>query len=329
MNNRKAVITIGLMPVLALTTSSVFAQGVAISGSLDIGVFRGFDKSNNVGTIQRSNIAFTGSEDLGDGMSATFALSHRLEVDTGKGEGAGSKPFWQGESTVGLKSGWGHVRLGRALDVVSANDWSYDPWYNFDRIASPAWNNWHWNYASDRTSNTGSAEYGRLTNGVFYDSPNFNGITVHLSGSFENDSTTAGAGTGNNGGVSLNYDKGPVSMMLASSKNRSGDTVLFAGAKYTIGAFDVMGAYDKSVYKAATDSTAKVYTLGAVYRIGAASLKAGYGHRDVDGAKTKFIGLGANYALSKRTSVYVSLGNNRPDGADNATAYGVGVTHSF
>jgi predicted porin len=314
---------------LLLASAAAQAQSsVSISGLIDIGVYRGFDKTKNVGTIQRSNIAFSGTEDLGGGLAATFKLSHRFDADTGQPEGAGAKPFWQGESTVGLKGGWGSVRIGRALDAVWANDWAYDPWYNFNRIASPAWQYWHFNYSSDRISNNGSAEFGRLSNGVFYDSPSFGGFSVHFSGAFEN-STAAGAGTGNNAGLSLNYDRGPVSVMVAHSKNSSDDTVSFVGARYTLGDFSIMGAYDRSKFEAVVDSVAKVYTVGATYKIGAAELKAGYGRLDVAGARSQFIGLGGDYWLSKRTSLYVSAGHNKPDGSDSTTAYGVGVAHSF
>ena len=314
---------------LLLTSATVHAQSsVTVSGLIDLGVYRGFDKVKNVGTIQRSNLAFSGTEDLGDGLAATFRLSHRFDADTGRPEGEGSKPFWQGESTVGLKGNWGSVRLGRALDAVWANDWAYDPWYNFNRIASPAWQYWHFNYSSDRTSNNGSPEYGRLANGIFYDSPAFSGFTVHVSGAFEN-STAAGAGTGNNAGLSLNYDQGPVSLMLASSKNSSDDTVTFLGARYTIGSLSLMGAYDRSKFEAAVDSIAKVYTLGAAYKIGVAELKAGYGRLDLDGAKSQFLGLGADYWLSKRTSLYASAGRNKPSSGDSTTAYGVGIAHTF
>lgn len=327
--------TLFRLTAIPFTTALLFASAAAhaqssvnISGMLDIGVYRGFNKTTNVGTIQRSNIAFSGTEDLGGGLAATFKLSHRLELDTGAPEGAGSKPFWQGESTVGLKGGWGSVRLGRALDAVWANDWAYDPWYNFNRIASPAWQYWHFNYTSDRTSNSGSAEFGRLANGIFYDSPSYGGFALHYSGSFEK-STAAGAGTGNNNGVSLNYDQGPVSAMLAMSKNSNNDTVTFLGGKYTIGALSLMGAYDRSKFEAVVDSIAKVYTLGATYQVGPAELKAGYGRLDLDGAESKFFSLGADYWLSKRTSLYVSAGRNNPSTGASTTAYGVGVAHSF
>lgn len=314
---------------LLLAGAAAHAQSsVTISGLVDLGVYRGFDKTKNVGAIQRSNIAFSGVEDLGGGMAATFRLSHRFDADTGAPEGVGFKPYWHGESTVGLKGGWGSVRLGRALDAVAANDWAYDPWYNFNRIASPAWQFWHYNYASDRTSNNGTPEYGRLSNGIFYDSPSFGGFALHASGSFEDSPGPAG-GTGNNAGLSLNYDKGPVSAMVAHSKNSSDDTVTFLGAKYTVGALSLMGAYDRSKFEGAVDSLAKVYTLGVAYRIGAAELKAGYGRLNLDGARSQFVGLGADYSLSKRTSVYVSAGRLNPAIGSSSTAYGVGVAHSF
>lgn len=330
MNRKKTMATAFGLPLLAFAPLGAQAQSsVSISGQIDIGVFRNFDKRKNVGTIQRSYIAFSGTEDLGDGLAATFRLGHRFDADTGTPEGVGSKPFWHEASWVGLKGGFGHVRLGRALDVISANDWAYDPWFNYNRIASPAWQFWHFNYASDRTSNNGSAEFGRLANGVFYDSPTFGGFTAHFSGAFENTSTAPGAGTGNNHGVSLNYDQGPVSLMLARSRNSSGDTVLFAGAKYTFGALSLMGAYDKSKFEAAIDSDAKVYTLGASYVMGQTTLKAGYGRLDLGIAKNNFYGVGADYALSKRTSLYASAGTFRPSPGTNTSAYGVGIAHSF
>ena len=67
------------------------------------------------------------------------------------GAAGGHAPYWHGELTVGLKGPWGQVRVGRALDVIYGNDWTYDPWDNNNRIASPAWYFWHYNYPSDRT----------------------------------------------------------------------------------------------------------------------------------------------------------------------------------
>jgi predicted porin len=54
-------------------------------------------------------------------------------MDTGALEGAGSKPAWHGETTVGLKSGIGALRLGRAVDAIQSQDWAFDAWGNFSR----------------------------------------------------------------------------------------------------------------------------------------------------------------------------------------------------
>ncbi|WP_119153477.1 porin [Caldimonas tepidiphila] len=330
MTNPRVLQVLSCFAVLATISFGANAQqDVNVSGFLDVGVYRGFDGNKMLGTIQRSNIAFSGGEDLGGGLSATWKLSHRLDLDTGTEEGAGRKPFWHGESTIGLKGGLGHLRLGRALDVVYANDWAYDPWYNFNRIASPAWNLWHYNYATDRTGNRGSAEYGRLSRGVFYDSPSLRGVTLHLSGAFKDSAPAPGAGTDRNFGASLNYDSAAISLMAARSMNSSGDTVKFFGGKYTVGGLQLMGAYDVSVFKAAVDSEAKVATLGAVYGLGATALKVGVGHLDADGLKTAFVGLGADRHLSKRTTLYVSAGQNRPKAGNSSSAYGAGLSHSF
>lgn len=303
---------------------------VGISGFLDAGWYRGFGSDQQVGTIQRSNIRFWGQEDLGGGLSATFNLSHRLEMGTGQSESAGSKPFWHGESTVGLQSArWGALRLGRALDAVWANDWKYDPWGNNDRVASPAWHNWHYNYASDRSANNGDPDYGRLNNGVFYDSPSIAGFSLHLSGSFDKGDTAAGGNRSNARGAALNYDQGPLAVTAAYSRNGSKDTVGFVGARYRFGQLALMGAWDRSVYSGPVDSVARATTVGLTYDIGLLTLKASYGHRDVDGVDNNFIGLGAAYALSKRTTVYASAGNDRPTQSASRRAYGMGISHAF
>lgn len=90
-----------LLACAALGAMPAWAQSsVSVSGLLDSGVFRGFDGNNQVGIIQRSNVALSGFEDLGGGMKAVFRLSTRLELDTGSSEGAGfspsgmTKPSW-------------------------------------------------------------------------------------------------------------------------------------------------------------------------------------------------------------------------------------------
>ena len=306
--------------IMQIAIPAAAQSNVSISGSLDIGAFRDKADVKNVGTIQRSHIQFAGSEDLGDGLAATFRLRHRLDLDTGTPEGNGSKPFWHGESTVGLKGGFGALRLGRALDAIQSQDWAFDAWGNNDRIASPAWDLWHWNYSADPAGG-GS---GRVANAVFYDSPKVADFSLQISGAPE---SPAGAVTKTRA-ASLVYNNGTLRALLGSAKNSSGATENSLGLRGNLGAVSVMGLYNLS--KSAAGSKAKVTTLGATYALGTTTLKAGWGQADVDGVKQeRLTSLGASYSFSKRTSVYADLASKRFATTGTKQVYGAGLTHSF
>lgn len=315
----------------AFAVPALAQSNVSVSGLLDIGVFRDFDGVNQAGTIQRSNLAFAGTEELGAGLKATFRLSTRFDLDTGLPEGYGSKPFWYDESTVGLQGAWGHVRLGRALSAMWSQDWKFDPWSNFNRIASPAWHQWHYLTPTDPYSNNGAAEYGRLANGIFYDSPMLAGFTVRLSASPERGDRAlrpAGAAAGRGYSAALNYDQGPIAAMLAFERNSIGDKDSFIAGKYSVGAAALMAAYD---YSRTGDGIGKsrVATLGATYQLGKTILKAGYGHQRYNQLTHHFASLGADYALSKRSTLYVSLGHKKYEQQASRTAFGAGLAHAF
>jgi len=305
---------------LLLGSQACAQSNVTISGSLDAGVFRDTAGAKNVGTIQRSHLQFAGSEDLGNGIAATFRLRHRLDVDTGAPEGNGSKPFWHGESTVGLKGSFGALRLGRALDAIQGQDWAFDPWENYDRLASPAWDLWHWNYSADPTGG-GS---GRVANAIFYDSPKFADFSVHLSGSPESPAEAVAKTRA----ASVLYNNGTLRALLGAGKNSAGATETSIGLRGDFGAVSVMGLYNES--ESAAGSKAKVTTLGATYAIGATTLKAGWGQANVDDVtKERLTSLGVKYSLSKRTSVYADLASKRFPATGTKQVYGVGVTHGF
>jgi predicted porin len=310
----------------AVALPAAAQSSVKIGGMIDVGVYRDSNQKWNVGTIQRSNLAFSGTEELGGGLTAFFKLSTRFDIDTGALEDspAKNKPFWHDESTVGLKGGFGSIKFGRALDAMYANDWNFDPWYYFNRVASPAWDLWHYNYPSDPRANGGTAEYGRIDNGIYYDSPVIGGASLHLSGSPERRTTDTRRPLGG----ALKYAAGPLLAMVAHEKNADAATDTFIGLKGKFTSFAVMGAYDVSKTPNNT-SKAKTLTLGAQYFVGPWTLNAGWGQVDLDGTKVqKNVAVGGLYALSKRTYVYSDYSHksyvNR-----NANVYGLGITHTF
>lgn len=299
-------------------------SSVTISGYLDTGIYKDSSKTWNVGPIQRSFLAFSGSEDLGNGLAAIFRLSTRFDTGTGALESA-NKPFWHDEATVGLKGAFGTVKFGRRLDAMQARDWQFDPWWNFDRVASPAWDTWHYNYPTDPRGNNGTAEYGRVNNSVFYDSPTVGGFSLYLSGSPE----TQAGDTKKPFAAAINYTSQYFVGMISRARNTAGNTDNFYGARVNVDALSVMAAFDDS--RAGT-SKAKATTVGAQYALGKTTLKGGWGQVDVDGVKAaRTLGGGAFYSLSKRTTVYGELARKKftTTTSTSATLYGVGITHTF
>lgn len=319
-----ACATLGAMA----TSAPARAQSaVSVNGMLDLGVFRGFDGISQVGTVQRSNIAITGYEDLGGGLTAVFRLSTRVEMDAGVSEGAGYKPFLHDESTIGLKGPWGTVRVGRAMTAMWANDWKFDPWSNYNRIASPAWQHWHYLTPSDPFANNGTAEYGRLNNGIFYDTPTVNGFTVRLSGTPERNRQLGE--TKRPVSAVLEYGKGAVAAMAAYERNSIGDRNRYVAGKYTVGGLAVMAALDDS-RALATDGRSLSRTVSASYRMSpAVVLKAGLSHQDLNGAGNDFASFGADYSFSRRTILYGSFGRKHEAGQGRRNSFGAGIAHTF
>ena len=322
---------------LNLATTAMAQSDVTISGWLNLGVQKVTENGTKLGTVQRSNIAFSGTEDLGNGLAATFKLSTRFEMNDGATE-AGGRPFWQGESTVGLKGSFGSIRLGRALSPINNLNGPFESWEAFDRIASPGW--WYHipDFLSDpRDGLPNDHEYSRISNAIFYDSPDMGGVSVHLS-------TAASDSRDNRArhyGVSLNYDSGPLSLMLGGEQNSQRDRAYFLGAAYKFDGFKLMAAYshvkfdtDGSVWgagwtnwAAASDPKTKRTTLvlSATIDAGPGAVLLGVG-RDFQGATngfnyigSSFTNAGTNYSgpsnffgatylynLSKRTSIFLT-----------------------
>lgn len=301
-------------------------SGIDFGGFLDIGVYSDKNNDTHVGNIQRSHLQLTGARDIGDGLTATFKLRSRFDLNTGNLEGASgvgtnsvSKPFFQGESTVGLKGGFGGVRLGRALDAVQSQDWAFDPWENNDRVASPAWDLWHWNYSADPRG--GGA--GRVASAVFYDSPKLANMALHVSYSPE----TAYGDLAKTQSASLVFDNGTFAAMLGSGKNSAGATEKSVGLR---GNFQALSVMAMSNISKSISSTANTTTFGAEYKLGTTTLKMGWGQVDVDGALgERLFSIGASRKIHKDFTAYVDAASKQFPGEDAKNIYGVGVTYSF
>jgi len=307
----------------AMACSAQAQSNVTVYGLLDLALVKqSGDRPTALERGSNNRIGFRGTEELGDGLHATFHLQHRFRPDTGAVE---REPvFWQGESTVGLShDAWGSVRMGRALTAWWQKNWAFEPWgasgFNASLNSFQAGT-----FSADGTNDAamGSANFARSPNSVFYNSPSFAGFSAAVSGQVEKD-TGAKA---RHAGVSLNYDQGALSVMLAGERNTDEDVLGFVAAAYAIGPLKVMGSYTRIEHDAAGDENN--YVAAASYKLGTGTVRGGYGRRDadVDAWKTSF---GYLHPLSKRTSLYADLWRQKSATSDAFSSVALGINHSF
>ncbi|AFT90493.1 porin [Paraburkholderia phenoliruptrix] len=346
-------------------------SAVTLYGLIDDGITWVSNESGHSNVKMDSGIAhgnrwgMKGREDLGGGLAAVFTLEGGFNVNTGKANNGGA--ILGRQSYVGLDSPWGTVTMGDQYDMIS--DYACD--YNVSFIAS--------GYGIhqgdiDRMSCT------RLPNAAKYTSPRIGGFRAGVMYSFSN--TPGNFHTGSAWEIGGNYLNGPFHMGLAYASlpgysidpyNRLGTPVFFGqtvatvsndvekdlnsnfvldtykifaiGASYQFGSVTVIGNYTntKLGYKNMT-SYMHVYEGGATYQLSPAwLLAAGYQHNTLMGHTWNQVSAGAQYSLSKRTTVYVSgdfvkassgvnpvLGwDTTPSLSDTQAAVRLGITHRF
>jgi predicted porin len=378
-----------LVAIAALAATASFAQSsVSLSGLLDAGVVYGSNVAPggaklSIGSANNNRLIFSGVEDLGGGMAATFAAQMRFNITSGTNEGGSAgalsnapgtlkdlngvvisatnasvntgRPLFQGESRVGLRGGFGHVRLGRGLTALQApNGGVIDPW----GVSTVAGSVYAPGYASDYVA----GGEGR-TDGIFYDSPNLAGFQASLTYSPRKVATTTTTGKAFSS-IALTYNNGPLSAVVGQDNNRYGDSLFNIGGNYNLGVakiylgfgkvkggtaaeragvpfFATAGNYPAGGAYVAAGGKNTATSIGAAIPLGATTIRAGYStfKANTNVQKDNKLGLGLQYDLSKRTSLYTDLASttrkNNAAGANPATnnsrvkAMDFGVTHRF
>lgn len=350
--------------VISMSCASAWAQSsMTLYGSIDEGVtFNTNAQGSHTATVGPVAVpdfyGFRGTEDLGNQLSAVFALQNGFKSNTGQGTIAGdafSQFAW-----VGLSSPqYGTLTLGRQLDLatdalrVNANG---SIQYNF-YLFHPA--------NLDNLGITGDS----INNSVKYATPNFGGFSATGLYGFDDSSTQPGRVYS----ADVVYSHGPfrASAVYTSWRNHVinlvtglgessflGET-LAGGALFTAQRQDIAGlsAFYKATDKlqlhgvatqvnlaSAADSTRmRTVELGADYSTNFANAVTLGGYLSWLG-ETRYdeVGLGDTYSLSKRTVVYAQVTYQHADGVGNAampllaaangpnqTAFRVGVHHFF
>ena len=311
---KKSLIALAVLGTLAATAQA--QSNVTLYGRVDLGVARNLgDDYMVMQNGSGSRLGVRGVEDLGGGLKALFNIEHRFNADTGAVNSTSS--FWNGRSVVGLEGGFGQVVLGR----------EYTPARNIANRADP--------WGGDTVARMEPILFGailpaRQNNSITYTSPSFNGLRAQAQ-------LTMDEVPGNDNkafyGLNLSYGAGPLSLAYGYDKSGVDDnTWHLVTAGYDFGSFRLIGAYGQGTPEgvAAADKH-RSYMIGATAPVGAGEVKLAYGKLeavDPDQDVSSKFAVGYHYALSKRTTVYFDVANDR-ELADNKTGFDFGLKHNF
>lgn len=345
------------LAALSAVAGAASAQ-VTLSGGVDLGVqSKNDNKTVATAGAPRSNLTFSGMEDMGGDMSAYFLLNMRFKPENGQtnpGANASSPtPTPAGgtapaagttntapdnqlfrNSYVGLThKAAGSVQMGRFLAPLQENDAKYDA-FGTDTVGSV-------NVSTANVTGSNNKSNARLNSAIEYRSPVLAGVQLLVAAA---DTNAQGVTSPSKRplGVSISLNQGPVSLALAADRTAFDLKTNGLYGKFTLpNKAALMFQYEKGDFNSAKTQKIKSYSLSTKVPVGMVDIKAGYLNTktDITGAKAmKKIGLGADYNLSKRTQLYVDLGKysggNGQTAADltsvqKKTQYDIGIYHKF
>lgn len=350
------------LAILGAFTGTAFAQtNITIYGIVDAGIV--YDNNDPAGKTWRldsgiqsgSRLGFKGTEDLGGGLSAIFNLENGFNIDNGtlgQSTPTTSRLFGR-QAWVGLKGGFGAVKLGRQLSPLYTAMYDVDPF--------------HIGLAGNAQKAFGYGLYNtdpflRIDNTLSYSSPDisgFNGIVSYgfgeVPGAFSNNRNAA---------LGLAYVSGPINVQFVYQDSKTvtlpGTTPGSLGAIFSpianLRTAFIGGYYDFGVAKAhlayadsKADSTVtsaslknKNWLLGVSAPVGpVGTVMASWIRNDLsdisDGISNQYA-IGYTHALSKRTNLYTSVGYTKNDrnvhlnsvvNGESDRLFNVGVRHLF
>lgn len=349
-----------VVAVLAACAGMAHAQTVTqtpssmtIYGTFDDGVFKRTGGPLSVGKRDNNKLGFRGVEELGNGLSALVNLEIRFEPDTGSVEN-GVRPLFQGQSRVGLRGGFGTLRLGRGLSAFEEAVLPFEPWSAVPSVAGFLTDLQVAGYTCDPLSVSGNSG-NRISHALFYNSPMLYGfqLNANVASKQPNGSPVIiGRGTAANPqfgansaaivvpySLSLTYLDGPLSGMGAVERNAAGTTFWSVAAYlYPLSALKLLASRQgqNQERNVLANPVTKAWLVGANYTLGAGKLLLGYGMKSPEGAaKTRQASLGYQYYLSNRTYLYVDASTKRLpvapvlSYASTMNFYSLGVHHNF
>lgn len=303
--------------------------------------------------VQSGNMAtsfwgISGTEDLGTGTKAIFAMEGFFLADSGAMGRFGADTMFSRSAYVGLSGDWGLVKMGRNtnltfLSLLLFN--SFGDSFGFSPTIL--------HYFTDQRGFGAKLEGDSgWSNSITYMSPSFGGFKVNLQGA-----AAEGAGNGkSNFGGNIIYSGGPFGATVSyqtvgstpapaggvatGSFNTQKENTWTTGLSYDFGVVKLYGQLGKIKDKIYNTEN-KIWDVSASVPVTASGkFLLAYGHSKVTGingavfadTKRKTASVAYDYNLSKRTDVYIVYMNDKvPTYVTYATGNTValGMKHAF
>jgi predicted porin len=278
------------------------------------------------GNLSGSRIGFRGEEDLGNGLSAIFTLENGFDADTGN-LAQGGRLFGR-NAFVGLKGAPGALTFGRHQTALYDFGLLYDPFGLSSRYSSIS----HDSAMAGRADNSIKyiGRFGPVKTTAFYS------FGRNLDGEVAGNSKVS-----RNFGVGVDYASGPFGIGLAfdqyhgnsvATQNQTARRVAL-GANYEIGNAKLFAAYrdlkDEIVAVGTPTVETKYYWAGMQYKLTPAVVLTGAVYKtnnEKNSADPHNFVFSTDYAFSKRTDVYATVGRMTNKGGSNFGLNGVAST---
>lgn len=307
--------------ILALAGFAQAQDSVTLYGVADLyadGIWGGGGRTTRLtsGGLSGSRLGFRGRENLGGGLDADFVLETGLNMDDGT---YGQNAIFGRQSYVGF--GYqpiGRVMLGRQYSSLYRISDQYSVFSNLSNGPSSAVVGGFGGYEPVRgsaDSATGNGGPARINNSVRYESPIWAGFRFGMQGGFGE--VTNDAGGNRVYDAYARYAQGPVDVSAAMVDDRGGSVTpdahrqsWIAGAAYSYGDLRIRGAYLFVDDKSPANQDGSGWWVGADYRLGVSLVKIQFvvnNPRYISNARTEGLGVGYEYSLSKRTTLYTGV----------------------
>lgn len=282
------------------------------------------------GGISNSMLGFRGSEDLGGGNKANFLLASYFAPDTGALTG---KMFEL--AMVGLSGDWGRFDLGRQNKPVAPVFGNGDP-FRLSESMSPVLSMLL--FPVGMGANVALPTTARGDSALSYTTPAWNGTTAQLYYQFKNGPSANVDKANQAAGMNIQH-RSPVMYLGYSyyqaynAGNRTTFTEQYltrfqtAGANYDFKVIKLYALWIKEASEAPNTRRATISQVGARMPVGErGGLVFSLGYRMLSGSDQTSVslGLGYDYALSKRTTLY-----SRATAIQNRHGAAVPITPAF